>query len=182
MQQLVTVLGVLLGATSTFAFAAVSERAKWRRAERSKWDERRLVAYNEFAHALKGYSLVSMRMAATRGYPAAAQPIDLTEGVEMLGQATEAKALKWEALLLLGSPDAVAAGRRWNKAVWDLSHVGNGMETSHADYVERYEECGRLRNEFYERARLDLGIGSGELPVGDQAWLPPGSLSSPATN
>ncbi|WP_255495334.1 hypothetical protein [Nocardia sp. GTS18] len=171
-QQLITVAGVLLGAGATFAGAALTERAKWRRTQQSRWDDRRLVAYSEFAHALKNYSVVSMRMAAARGFPSSGQAIPAEEGEGLLLEADSEKTLKWEMVLLLGSPEAVAAARAWNKAVWELSLVARGAEISHEDYIRAFEAAGHKRNAFYECARNDLGVRIGELPVGDGLWLP----------
>ncbi|GAD81842.1 hypothetical protein [Nocardia asteroides] len=173
-QQVLTMVGVLLGAGTTFAFATWTERSRWRRAEQSKWDNSRLTAYTEFAHALKSYALISQRMAAARGFPNAGQPMDLDEGLVALVEADSEKSLKWEVVLLLGSTDAVAAARSWNKAVWELGYVAMGTDMSHDEYVRRYEEAGRLRNDFYACARADLGVRGGELPPGNRAWLPPG--------
>lgn len=169
---MITVVGVLLGAGATFAGAALTERAKWRRTQRSRWDDRRLVAYSEFANALKRFAEVSMRMAAGRGYPNTGQPISAGDGEQMLAEAASEKTLKWEMVLLLGSVEAVAAGRLWNKAVWELSLVALGRDMSHEDYVCAFEAAGLRRNDFYECARRDLGVNSGELPAGDGAWLP----------
>ncbi|MFD3591442.1 hypothetical protein ACFWU5_01850 [Nocardia sp. NPDC058640] len=186
-QQLITVAGVLLGAGATFAGAALTERSKWRRSQRSRWDDRRLVAYSEFAHALKHFSVVSQRMAAARGFPHAGQPISAEDGALLLADADSEKTLKWEMVLLLGSPEAVAAARVWNKAVWELSLVALGEEMSHADYLSAYEGTGHKRNAFYECARKDLGVRSGELPFGDGPWLlrsvqlTPGDVDVPAT-
>ncbi len=174
-QQVLTMTGVLVGAGTTFAFTSWTERSRWRRAEQSKWDDRRLVAYNEFAHALKHYALISQRMCAAHGFPYAGQPIDLDEGLRALAEADSEKSLKWEIVLLVGSPEAVAAARRWNKAAWELGYVAMGAAMTHGEYVSRYEEMGRLRNEFYLCARADLGVNGGELPPGNKAWLPPGA-------
>ncbi|MFC6012891.1 hypothetical protein [Nocardia lasii] len=171
-QQVITVVGVLLGAGATFAGAALTERAKWRRVQGSRWDDRRLVAYSEFAHALKDFAVVSQRMAAEKGFPTAAQPISAAEGPSMLAEADSVKTLKWEMVLLLGSSEAVAAARVWNKAVWELSLVALGAPMSHEEYLRAYEAAGHKRNAFYECARADLGVRGGELPLGDGPWVP----------
>lgn len=179
-QQVITIVGVLLGAGATFAGAALTERSKWKRAQGSRWDDRRLVAYSEFANALKRFSEVSMRMAAGRGFPNAGQPISVEDGAQLLAEAASDTTLKWEMVLLLGSAEAVAAGRLWNKAVWELSLVALGREMGHEDYVLAFEAAGYKRNDFYECARRDLGVRSGELPVGDGAWLPENVQLGPA--
>ncbi len=177
---MLTIFGVVLGAGTTFTFTTWAERARWRRTEQAKWDDRRLVAYNEFAHALKQYVLVSMRISAARGFPNAVQPMDIDEGLRALAEADSEKSLKWEIVLLVGSSEAVAAARKWNKAAWELGHVATGTEMTHEEYVRRYEDMGALRNEFYECARADLGVRGGGLPPGNRAWIPPNALTSGA--
>lgn len=173
-QQLLTLAAVVLGAGSTFAATTFTERAKWRRSQDTRWDDRRLAAYSEFANALKQYVQLSYRLAAARGYPATALPIDIEIGLRELAEAEAEKTVKWEAVLLLGSPQAVAAAREWNRAAWELGWAARGHVIEHEEYVQRYSEMGRRRNDFYERARTDLGVRSGELPPGDRPWLPPG--------
>lgn len=171
--------GVLLGAVSTFAAATLAERAKWRRARDIRWDDKRLAAYAQYANALKHYMQLSFRLAAARGYPALAAPMDLDAGVQALAEAEADKTIKWEAVLLLGSPQAVAAARAWNHAAWDLGWAARGHVIEHDEYLRLYSEMGRKRNAFYECARADLTVVSGELPPGDQPWLPPANPAGP---
>ncbi|MEU0875130.1 hypothetical protein [Nocardia brasiliensis] len=173
-QQLLTLLGVLLGAGATYTATTLTERGKWRRSHATRWDERRLAAYSEYANALKRYSQVVSRLAAAHGYPSADQPIDIETGLQKMAEAAADRTVKWEVVLLLGSPKAVAAGRLWHKSIWDLSWMAQGQAISHDEYVRRVQEIGRMRNEFYECARSDLGIESGSLPPGDRWWFPPG--------
>ncbi|BDU08022.1 hypothetical protein [Nocardia cyriacigeorgica] len=175
-QQLLTLLGVVVGAAATFSATVLTERAKWRRTLDTRWDDKRLTAYFEYANALKKYATLCHRLAAARGYRTATQPIDLEEGIAALAEADAEKAIKWEQVLLLGSPGAVAAARRWTEAVWRLSHIARGHAVDQFAYTDLYEEAGRRRNQFYELARADLGVTSGELPPGDVAWLEPAEL------
>lgn len=172
-QQLLTLAGVVLGAGATFVVTMMNERAKWRRGQDTRWDDKRLAAYSEYANSLKQYVQVSYRLAAARDYPAVALPIDIDTGMRLLAEAEADKTVKWETVLLLGSPEAVAAARSWNRAAWELGWPARGHAIEHAEYVRLYSEMGRRRNEFYECARADLGVRSGTLPPGDRPWLPP---------
>lgn len=172
-QQLLTLAGVVLGAGASYSAAALMERAKWRRSRDTRWDDKRLVAYSEYANALKRYAMLSYRLAAARGYPASVQPIEIDEGLRAMAEADADKSIKWESLLLLGSPEAVTAARSWTQAAWQLSYVAGGQAIDHEAFIGLFEEMGRRRNEFYECARSDLGVKSGVLPPGDQAWVPP---------
>lgn len=180
-QQLLTLLGVVLGAGATFTATTFAERAKWRRSQDTRWDERRLTAYTEYANALKRYVQIAYRMAATQGYPTAADPIDLEVGAQALTDANVDRSVRWETVLLLGSPSAVQAGRAWHQAAWKYSWVVRGQRIDRAEYLRLYEEMGRRRDDFYTSARSDLGVSSGVLPSGDQVWLPPsGDAEAPS--
>ncbi|MFE3190138.1 hypothetical protein ACFXHA_14090 [Nocardia sp. NPDC059240] len=174
--QLLPLIGVFLGAASTFSGTAWHERTKWRRGLDTRWDEKRLAAYSEYADALKRYFTLVGRVATARGYPTAVQPIDIDEGLAGMAAADDGKTVKWELVLLLGSSQVVAAGRSWSEAVWRLSHAARGLDMRHDEFVRLYEEAGRRRDRFYLCARADLGVGGGGLPAGDVAWLLPGGL------
>lgn len=161
----------MLGAGATYAVTALNERAKWRRMQNTRWDDRRLAAYSEYGNALKKLVTVSYQLAAARGYPAATQPIDLDIGLRVLAETEVERSIKWETMLLLASPEAIAAARDWHTAAWALGHVAQGRAVDHEVYTRLYENMGRRRNEFYKCARIDLGVGSGVLPAEHEAWL-----------
>ncbi|GAA4005429.1 hypothetical protein GCM10022247_28500 [Allokutzneria multivorans] len=174
-QQIITLVGVLVGGLMSFAATTLVERSKWRRTHSTRWDEKRLDAYSEYANAVKTCSQLSYRLAAARGYPAGAQPIDLDEGLKALAEAEIERTVKWESVLLLGSPEAVAAGRSWHETIWKLSWVARGQDVDRDEFIGIYEVTGRRRDEFYRCARTDLGVRSGELPRTTRDWLPPES-------
>jgi len=45
--QLITLLGVIIGAFATFAVTTWTERLRWQRAIETRWDEKRFTAYAE---------------------------------------------------------------------------------------------------------------------------------------
>lgn len=180
-QQLVTLAAVVLGAGATFSATTLVERAKWKRSLDTRWDDRRLAAYADYANALKKTLEVCLRLAENKGYPAGFQPIDRDAGLQAFAAADAERTLRWEAVLLLGSPEAIAAARKWHKALWGFRYFVMDAEPDHEEFLRSFEAMGHLRNEFYERARADLGVGSGALPAEFGAWLPPG-YSPPASS
>lgn len=66
-QQLPALIGVLLGALATYAATSATERARWRRTQSIRWDDKRLAAYADYASAVKKLSSLSVRLAAYRG-------------------------------------------------------------------------------------------------------------------
>ncbi|MGW4351848.1 hypothetical protein ACWELJ_07115 [Nocardia sp. NPDC004582] len=173
-QQLLTISGVLLGAGAAFTATTLIERSKWRRTLDTRWDDKRLAAYSEFAGSLKSLHEVLYRLAATAGLPAIAQPLDREVGLAAMAAAEGERTVRWEAVLLLGSTDVISAGRQWHKEILDLSHVVLAADPDHTEYLRLFQSTGRLRNSFYDFARADLGVRGGVLPPGDVVWLPPG--------
>jgi len=65
-QQMPALIGVLIGAVATYAAKAVTERARWRRAQSVRWDEKRVSVYAEYAHVLKQVITVPFCSGAAR--------------------------------------------------------------------------------------------------------------------
>lgn len=172
-QQMVAILGVVIGASATYAATMITERTKWRRSQAAKWDEKRLAAYNDYAQVLRRYTDVAFRLAAGRGYPTIAQPLDPDAGTPRLADAHAERAAHWEAVMLLGSPAAVAAGREWFDDLIQLGHIAQGMEVSHTEFADLVVSIGTHRDAFYASARDDLGVTSGELPSSAFTREPP---------
>lgn len=176
-QQLLTLAGVVVGAGGTFSATTLIERAKWRRSIDTRWDDKRLAAYIEYANALKESLNICLRLAEANGYPAGVRPIDAEAGNQAWIAADTERTTRWEAVLLLGSPAGVAAARQWQKAVWEFRYFVIGANVDHEEYLRSFAAMGRLRNEFYACARADLGVNSGALPAEVGAWLPPGYIA-----
>jgi hypothetical protein len=109
--QLLTIFGVAVGATGSFVSTTLLDRARWRREEALRWDAKRLECYGEFGNAVKRVITVAERICAGLGLPNTSQVLDQAEGLPILTAAEEEQALKWEHVLMLGSPDVIAAGR-----------------------------------------------------------------------
>lgn len=77
--QLATLLAVALGAVLSMAATMVVEKARWRREQSVRWDERRLSAYAEYAHAVKELAHRYRRIAVAKGIAASgAAPLEPT--------------------------------------------------------------------------------------------------------
>ncbi|MET8775428.1 hypothetical protein ABZV58_10435 [Nocardia sp. NPDC004654] len=179
-QQLLTLAAVVLGAGSTFSATVLIERTKWRRNLDTRWDDKRLAAYIDHASGMKKALIVCMRLAERHGYSAEWPPINRDAAIAELAATDAERITNWEALFLLGSPKAVVAAQRWNEAIWGFRHLALSEHPDHGEYVQLFETMGRLRNEFYDCARADLGVISGALTPEIGAWLrePPGRDSS----
>jgi len=180
--QALTIAGVLLGSTATFIITSATERTRWQRAQSARWDEKRLLAYTEFANAVKHMVRLCRRIAETRSLLPTGRPIDLNSAFAAFAEGETQRALKWETVMLLGEPTTISAARTWYEQVWRLEHILRAERPDRSVFISAYQDAMRLRNEFYNRAREDLNIVSGPFPevrALDQI-LPP-SLDEPAT-
>src|SRR5438270_1656456 len=120
---MLTIAGVLLGSAGTFIATSTTERTRWRRAQSARWDDRRLIAYVEYANAVKHMVRLCRRIAETKNLLTTGQPIDLDSADIALAEAETERALKWETVLLLGEPATISAARAWHEQVWRLEHM-----------------------------------------------------------
>lgn len=162
--QVLTIAGVLLGSAATFVVTSATERNRWRRAQSARWDDKRLLAYSEYANAVKQMVRLCRRIAETKGLLATGQPTDLDAAFTALAEAETERAARWETVLLLGEPTTISAARAWSEQVWKLEHILRDDQPEASSFVTAYQNAMLLRNEFYAHARADLDITSGSLP------------------
>jgi hypothetical protein len=82
--QLITLLGVTIGALASFVTTRLVDRSRWQREKALRWDTKRLESYGEFASALREFITIGYRISAGRGLPASAHPLDTTTGLPAL--------------------------------------------------------------------------------------------------
>jgi hypothetical protein len=162
--QVLTIVGVLLGSAATFIVTTATERTRWRRMRSSRWDDKRLMAYTEYANAVKRSVRLCRRIAETRNLLTTGQPIDVDAAFVEFAEAETERALKWETVLLLGDPATIVAARAWHEQVWRLERILREDHPDEPTFVEAYKNTMRLRNDFYACARADLDVTSGTLP------------------
>lgn len=161
LQQVLPLVGVAIGAAGSYVFGTMTERARFRRDRRIRWEERRLQAYAEYGRALKASIVVAMRMAAKRGNCPHASPLAADDGSRLLGEALQARESAWENLLLIGRPEIISAGTEWHLAVWSLEHFAQSQDVSPERWDELWKNVDRLRQAYYKSARVDLRIDDG---------------------
>ncbi len=178
--QILTMLGVILGAITSFIATRLLDRGRWQREEALRWDTRRLECYSEFAASIKRHITITRRLCANLGLPTTDQPLDTTTGLAALATVGEDLTVKWEQVLMLGSPDAITAARYWRHAAWRLEWFARGLRDDATEFRQANEEIGVDRKRFYAAVRADLGIVSSELPETDlpPAWRPPPDTSA----
>jgi hypothetical protein len=163
MQQLPALIGVLVGALATYTATSAAERARWRRAQSVRWDDKRLTAYAEYAHAVKKVISISVRLAAHRGVHPDSDALSPEEGMPATAAAEEERTMKWEGVLLLGTDQTIVAARAWHESVFRLQRIASGLEVE-VSWAEAVEATSRSRRGFYEAAKRDIGIAVGDVP------------------
>jgi hypothetical protein len=164
LQQVLTMVGVLLGSGATFLATSLVERSRWRRTQSSRWDDKRLTAYADYANSVKAAARMCQRIAAGKGILTGGQSIDYEEGLAALTDIGNERAVNWEPVLLLGEPDTVKAAQAWAASVWELEHLIRESDLDGPKFIGAYKQSILHRNVFYASARQDLGVRLGELP------------------
>jgi len=86
--QAPVLLGVIIGALGSYLTTGATERARWKRALDSRWDDRRVEAYASYAQAVKRMIKLSGRIAAGRDLGGDDEPLAPTqENLELLADA-----------------------------------------------------------------------------------------------
>jgi hypothetical protein len=169
--QLLTILGVAVGAMSSFISTRLLDQSRWHREETLRWDVKRLDGYDEFASAIRQHIHISRRLCAELGLPSSTQPIGRTDGLELLSAASHDTDLKWERLLMLGTPPAIKAASAWRECAWHMEWLARGLRTDPAEYAQLRDQILSARNTFYSAVRADLGIAGAAPEISDRtAW------------
>lgn len=140
--------------------------------EALRWDAKRLEYYGEFANAAKRFITVAQRICAGLDLPSSGQILDQAEGLPILAAAEEELTLTWEHVLMLGSPNVIAAGREWRYVGWRLEWLARGRLEGATEYEKAMQDHQKARDKFYTAVRAELGIVSGDIPRGDWNWTP----------
>jgi hypothetical protein len=165
-EELPALIGVIVGASTSYLIGAATDRAGWRRRQSTRWDETRAQAYAEYARAVKGVYVQSLRIANSRRLSPKPDTKDYVAALAELGRLADERTAKWELVLLLGDPETVSAGRVWHRRVWQIEPFARGERADAHEYAALLAEIDTDRARFYRAARRDLGIRSGDVPSG----------------
>jgi hypothetical protein len=163
--QLITLLGVTLGALASFVSTRLVDRSRWQREERLRWDTKRLDCYSEFSAAIMRYINIGYRMAAGLGLPTAVEPLNADTGVQALAAAEADLSLNWAQLLILGSPQVIIAAQEWRNETWQLESFARGHCNNPTDFLIAAQRRRDARGRFYAAVRTDLGVVTGDIPA-----------------
>ena len=162
--QLLTLLGVAVGAIASFVSTRLIERSRWQREEALRWDTKRLDSYGEFAASTNRFIQIAMRLAGDLGLPSTGQPLDSVTGLPILAAAEAEVGVKWEQIRMLASPDTITASRQWRLVAWHLEWFARGLRTDPDEYTKTVQENEEAKKRFYAGVRADLAVISGKIP------------------
>jgi hypothetical protein len=165
-EQLPALVGVVIGALASYLAGAASERSRWRRERSSRWDERRAQAYADYGYAVKNVYVQSTRAAELRRQ-GAENSAAYQEALAELARLNIERTATWESVLLLGDPETIAAARTWHRRVWQVERFARGERTDTGQWDAVLADINADRGRFYAAARRDLGISTGEVPLGE---------------
>lgn len=174
LDQLPTLLGVVVGGLMSYVVGALAERSRWRRQQETRWDGQLLQAYSDYGYAVKECASRYQRLAAYHGltnHPAPLEPTDAE--LELAAAAEGRRAAMVEGLALLTNAQTAEAVQKLNRCVWHLEWLARGQLAGNpSSWALAFSEYRAARTAFYQHARQSLQIA--EMgPVSEQPWPPP---------
>jgi hypothetical protein len=164
LDQLPTIIGVLVGSTATYFATSAVGRAQWQRQRQAHWNALQVAAYSDHAHALKKMTDIARAIAAHRGLDDLAEPLPPEVGISQLVAAELDRSAKWESVLMVGDSAVVEAGQRWKQCVWRLEWFARGRLDGRSEWDHALAQAGDSKHEFYEAVRRSIGTPGGPLP------------------
>jgi len=187
--EIAALVGVVLGATLSFAATYMADRASWLRNQAVRWDERRLSAYADYSFAVKDTVALAARLAAGRGLDTSFEPLDSDQdNISKLAEAGARRTMASETLRLLADADTMAAAGEMTKCANELGGFARGKTQGDSlDWHRAYARYENARDRYITYARNSLKVGgarisaSPKLPVsvnGEITASGPGALEA----
>lgn len=152
--QIFTLVGVLIGALTSYAATTVAERAKFRREIATRWDERKLDTYIAYVTCVKEIQRAAMAAGLARD-----RGVDATDALNEMEESENRRSILFETVILLSNGKASAAAHTVNQRTWELL---NAARTPSGGVAElRPIPLLEALNVLHEAARSDLTISSG---------------------
>jgi hypothetical protein len=130
--QIITLAGVVLGATGSFIATTLLERGKYRREKAIRWDAASLQAFSDYLKAVVGMARMAGQAARQRGWDVNAASRDLDEALRMMEEREDDRTIAFERVRLVADKATIDAAFRLNKAVWKLEWLVSGREDGSA--------------------------------------------------
>jgi hypothetical protein len=158
--QLFTLLGVIVGALSSFAVGTYSERIRYRREVSKQWTDRRLESYARYIEDVKYMWVLARRIVASFGLEERAPALSREDGLPLLAEAETKRSYSAEMVTLMSSRETIEALRQVNEKVWRLEWYARGLlgDKDRDDWIRSTREFHEALDNFQECIRRDLGI------------------------
>jgi hypothetical protein len=166
-EQLVTVGAVLAGAAGSYLTSWLTDRDRFKRDLRVRWDERRLDCYVAYVTAVKHVYRCAQRTLSARFGGGDLENCDALLAEMRTAEGERSRA--FEQVMLLGDAATIQAAHDLNDRLWKLERPARGAEEIVEDtWRERADEWLVALNDFHSRARQGIGV-SGEFSRRDAA-------------
>ena len=175
-EQLLTIAAVLLGALSTYATNYWTERQRIRRELLTRWDDKKLDAYDNYVDRVRAAVFLAVELYEHRE---GIRPSDDPEPQlrAQLSQAAHLRGRAFERIMLLGGDEVVEAAHHLNAVTLEIDWQATGKTPGTLDHWrDRNRAVFRAINAFHESARADLGVSgsvTGEIHPDRDLLLPP---------
>jgi hypothetical protein len=151
--QIITLVGVLVGALTSYFATAMAERAKFKRLMATRWDERKLDTYIEYVSCIKKIQRAAMEVGRARD-----RGEDPSDPLTEMEENENSRSVLFEAFVLLSNNEAAAAAHDVNQRTWALLRAARTPSSGMGDL--RPLALVEALNVLHEAARSDLAISS----------------------
>jgi hypothetical protein len=155
--QLLTIVAVFAGAAGTYLVGKLTDRDRYARELRFRWDQRRLDAYTTYVTAAKMVGAMANTILDLRlgGLPEE----ETKERVAQLVDLEMERNRAFEALPLIADGATIEAGHQLNHAVWGLeAPIRQGRVVAEAEWLELADRWVTALNNFHAAARESLSV------------------------
>ncbi|KUL51049.1 hypothetical protein ADL22_06805 [Streptomyces sp. NRRL F-4489] len=150
--QVIPLMGVLLGAATSYFATSSAERAKFRQTIATRWDERKLDTYIEYVTSVK-----EALREARRAVEARDRGEDSSEALSAMAAAEARRSVLFEGLVLLADDAAARAAGAVNERLWDVLRSAElPAGGSGADPEDLRSATVEALNTLHKAARSDL--------------------------
>ncbi|GGQ12429.1 hypothetical protein [Streptomyces roseolilacinus] len=151
--QIFTLIGVLIGALTSYFATVTAERARFRREMTTRWDERKLDTYIEYVTCIKEIQRAAMAAGRARD-----QGRDASEALKEMEESENRRSVLFETFVLLSNENAATAAHAVNQRTWELLERARAASSGTAEL--RSIPLVETLNMLHEAARSDLAISS----------------------
>ncbi|MFD8613235.1 hypothetical protein [Streptomyces sp. NPDC059631] len=153
--QVFTLVGVLIGALTSYFATAVAERAKFRRQMATRWDQRKLDTYIEYVTCIKEIQRAAMEAGRARD-----GGTDAADALKEMEESEHRRSVLFETFVLLSDEKAATAAHAVNQRTWELLRAARDPSGGTAEL--RGIPLVEALNVLHTAARSELTISSSE--------------------